>query len=146
MFTYNLQSVLEYRQRIEEKILAEFSESERNLRKEKELLNGIREQQQALVEELKALKDRACDSRDVARFLTYTEELQKQENRQIEVVREATVAFEEKRKELLEAVKKRKMMETHREHQFQEYRADLILAERRDTDDLSIQRFARREQ
>jgi flagellar protein FliJ len=146
MFTYNLQSVLEYRQRIEEKILAEFSESERNLRKEKELLNGIREQQQALVEELKALKDRACDSRDVAQFLTYTEELQKRENRQIEVVREATVAFEEKRKELLEAVKKRKMMETHKEHQFQEYKADLILAERRDTDALSIQRFARREQ
>lgn len=146
MFNYNLQSVLEYRQSIEEKKLAEFSESERNLQKEKELLNGIREQQQALVEELKALKNRACDSRDVAQSLTYTEELQKRENRQIEVVREATVACEEKRKELLEAVKKRKMMETHKEHQFQEYKADLILAERRDTDDLSIQRYARREQ
>jgi flagellar FliJ protein len=146
MFTYNLQSVLEYRQSIEEKKLTEFSEAERNLQKEKDRLKGIREQQQALVEELKALKDRECNSRDIALFLKYAEELQKKENRQIEVVREATAAFEEKRKELLEAVKKRKMMETHKDHQFQDYKSDLIAAERRETDDISIQRFARREQ
>jgi flagellar FliJ protein len=146
MFNYNLQSVLEYRQSIEEKILTEFSETERNLQKEKDRLSGIREQQQALVDELKALKNRECNSRDIALSLKYTEELQKRENKQIEVVREATVAFEEKRENLLEAVKKRKMMETHKEHQFQEYKTDLISAERRETDDISIQRFARREQ
>jgi flagellar protein FliJ len=146
MFTYNLQSVLEYRQTIEEKKLTEFSEAERNLQKEKERLNGIREQQQALVNELKALRNMECDSRDIALSLKYTEELQKRENRQTEAVRQATAMFEEKRKELLEAVKKRKMMETHKEHQFQEYKTDLISAERRETDDISIQRFARRDQ
>jgi flagellar FliJ protein len=146
MFTYNLQSVLEYRQSIEEKKLTEFSETERNLQKEKDRLKEIRKQQQALVEELKALTDRECNSRDVALSLIYTEELQKGENRQIEVIRKAAGVFEEKRKELLEAVKQRKMMETHKEHQFQEYKTDLIAAERRETDDMSIQRFARREQ
>jgi flagellar protein FliJ len=146
MFTYNLQSVLEYRQNIEEKKLTEFSEAERNLQKEKDRLNGIREQQQTLVEELKALKNRECDSRDIALSLKYTEELQKRENRQIEVVQEATAAFEEKRRELLEAVKQRKMMETHKDHQFQDYKADLISAERRESDDISIQRFTRRDQ
>jgi flagellar FliJ protein len=146
MFNYNLQSVLEYRHSIEEKILTEFSETERNLQREKDRLSGIREQQQALVDELKALKNRECNSRDIALSLKYTEELQKRENQQIEVVREATVAFEKKREDLLEAVKKRKMMETHKEHQFQDYKTDLISAERRETDDISIQRFARSEQ
>ena len=146
MFSYNLQSVLEYRQSIEEKKLTAFSESDRNLQKEKDCLNRIREQQQALVEELKALKNRECDSRDIGLSLKYTEELQKRENKQVEVVREATAVFEEKRKELLEAVKKRKMMETHKDHQFQEYKTDVIATERRETDDMSIQRFARREQ
>jgi flagellar FliJ protein len=146
MFTYSLQSVLEYRQSIEEKKLTEFSETERNLQKEKDRLKGIRDQQKRLVEELRALKDRECNSRDITLSLTYMEELQKRENLQIEVVREATAAFEEKRMELLDAVKKRKMMETHKEHQFQDYKADLISAERRETDDISIQRFARREQ
>lgn len=146
MFTYNLQSVLEYRQSIEEQKLTAFSDAERNLQQEKELLQGIREQQKALVEELKALKDKECDSRDISLTLKYAEELQKRENRQIEAVRKATVVSEEKRKELLEAVKKRKMMETHKEHQFQEYKTDLIAAERRETDDISIQRFARRDQ
>ncbi|HOO41803.1 MAG TPA: hypothetical protein PK425_01385 [Syntrophales bacterium] len=145
MFNYNLQSVLEYRQNVEEKKLTEFSGQERILRREKEVLKGIREEQQRLVEDLRALKDKECDSRDVALILTYVEELQKREYRQIGVIREATAIFEEKRKELMEAVKKRKMMEIHKEHRFREYRADLILSERRETDDLSIQRFVRRE-
>jgi flagellar FliJ protein len=145
VFTYNLQSVLEYRQSIEEQKLTAFSDAERNLQREKHLLQEIREQQRGLVDELKALKNRECDSRDIALTLKYSEELQKQENRQIETVRKATGVFEEKRKELLEAVKKRKMMETHKEHQLQEYKTDLIAAERRETDDMSIQRFSRRE-
>lgn len=146
MFTYNLQSVLEYRQNIEEKKHMEFSDAERNLQKEKDRLSEIREQQHALVEELKALKNRECDSRDIALSLKYREELQKRENRQIEVVQEATAAFEEKRKDLLEAVKQRKMMETHKDHQYQDYKADVISAERRETDDISIQRYTRRDQ
>jgi len=145
MFTYNLQSVLEYRQSLEEKKLTEFSGQERILRREKEILKGIREKQQILVEELRALKDKECTSRDIALSLAFMEELQKRENRQIEVVREATALFEEKRKDLLEAVKKRKMMEIHKEYQFREYKADLVLSERRETDELSIQRFVRRE-
>jgi len=145
MFNYNLQSVLEYRQNIEEKKLTEFSGQERVLQGEKEILEGIRVKQKMLVEELKTLKDRECNSRDIALSLAFMEELQKRENRQIEVVREATALFEEKRTELLEAVKKRKMMEIHKEYQFREYKADLVLSERREADDLSIQRFVRRE-
>jgi len=38
------------------------------------------------------------------------------------------------------------MMETHKDHQFQDYKADLISAERRESDDISIQRFTRRDQ
>jgi len=145
VFTYNLQSVLEYRQSIEEQKLTAFSDAERKLQREKDLLQEIREQQRGLVDELKALKNKECDSRDIALVLKYSEELQKQENRQSEAVRKAAGVFEEKRRELLEAVKKRKMMETHKEHQFQEYKTDLIAAERRETDDISIQRFSRRE-
>jgi len=145
MFTYNLQSVLEYRQSIEEKKLTDFSVQERVLQKEKENLKEIREKQRLLVEELKARKDKECDSRDIVLSLAFMDELQKRENRQLDVVREATALFEEKRKDLLEAVKKRKMMEIHKEYQFREYRADLALSERRATDDLSIQRFVRRE-
>jgi flagellar FliJ protein len=146
MFTYNLQSVLDYRHNVEEQKLTAFSDAERNLQREKELLAGIKDQQQDLVEELRALKDRECNSSDVAMSLKYAEELQKREKRQIEVIREATAVFEAKRKELIEAVKQRKMMEIHKDHQFQEYKSDLILSERRESDDLSVQRYVRREQ
>ncbi|MBN1547768.1 MAG: hypothetical protein JW902_14045 [Syntrophaceae bacterium] len=146
MFTYNLQTVLDYRQSIEEQKLTVFSEAERSLQQVKEVLQEIRDQQKALVKELKALKDRECRSRDIGLVLSFAEELKKREEQQIEVVRETTAFFEAKRQELLEAVKQRKMMEIHKDHQYQEYRSDLISSERRESDDLSIQRYTRREQ
>ena len=146
MFTYNLQTVLDYRQNIEEQKLAMFSEAERSLQQEKEALQGIRDQQKALVEELKALKDRECCSRDIALAMTFAEALKKREERQIEAVRGKAAVLEAKRRELFEAVKQRKMMEMHKDHQYQEYKSDLISSEQRESDDISIQRYARREQ
>ncbi|NLN59575.1 MAG: flagellar export protein FliJ [Deltaproteobacteria bacterium] len=144
MFIYSLQSVLEYRQSIEKEKLTEFSDAERNLHDEKRRLQEIGEHRAELAGDLRALQDKACNSRDIVLILKYSEELQRREQRQMEIVREAALVFEERRKDLLEAVKKRKMMETHKEHRHQEYKTDLIAAERRETDDMSIQRFSRR--
>ncbi len=145
MFTYNLQSILDFRQNTEEKKLTALAATEQHLRQEEHRLQDIRDQHKALIEALKALKDKQCDSREIALSMNFAEVLQKQEKRQTEVVRKAAALCDEKRRELLEAVKQRKMMEIHKEHRYQDYKAERTLSERRETDDLSIQRYIRRE-
>jgi len=146
MFTYKLESVLEYRKNMEEQKLAEFSSQEQNLRKAEDALQSISDEREKLSEELKGLQNMSCDGRDIALMMTYADELQNKEKKQQFVVQKERILLEEKRQLLFEAVTKRKILEAHRQKQFETYRTDEILAERRQTDEIAIQRFVKREQ
>jgi len=146
MFTYKLKSVLEYRKNIEEQKLAEFSAQERNMRAAEEILQNIGKGRERLSEELKGLQNIRCHGRDIVLMMNYADELQNREKKQQFVVQKERILLEEKRKLLLEAVIKRKILETHRQKQFEAYNADQILAERCNADEIAVQRFAKREQ
>jgi len=146
MFKYKLKSVLEYRKNIEEQKLVEFSDQERNLRKEEEALRNIGKEREKLSEELKGLQNIRCDGSDIVLMMNYADELQNREKKQQFVVQKERILLEEKRKLLLEAVTKRKILEAHRQKQFEAYNANQILAERRNADEIAVQRFVKREQ
>jgi flagellar export protein FliJ len=78
-------------------------------------------------------------------MMIYADELQSQEKKQHFVVQKERILLEEKRKILLEAVTKRKMLETHRQKQFEVYQTDQMMTERRQIDEIAVQRFAKRE-
>lgn len=146
MFTYKLESVLEYRKNIEEQKLVEFSAQEQHLRKTEDILRNIGEERERLSGELKGLQNIKCDGRDITLMMGYADELQSREKKQQFVVQKERILLEEKRKLLFEAVTKRKILEAHRQKQFEAYQADQILAERRNADEIAIQRFVKREQ
>jgi flagellar export protein FliJ len=144
MFVYKLNSVLEYRKNIEEQKLLEFSAQEQNLRNAEEILQNIGKERKKLFEDLKGLQNVKCHGDDIASMMAYADELQRGAKKQQFAVQKERILLEEKRKVLLEAVTKRKMLETHRQKQLEAYLADQILAERRTTDEIAVQRFVKR--
>jgi flagellar export protein FliJ len=144
MFDFGLQSVLDCRKAIEEKILVEFSEQKRRLEREKEILAKLRKEEMLLVERLKKKQKTVLAAADIALSISCIRRLREKEGDQQGLIREVMTGLEIKRDELLEAVKKAKMMETLRSQQLQEYESGILALERKASDEMAILRFGRR--
>jgi len=67
------------------------------------------------------------------------------EKKQREHIRRVAQELENRKEELLEAMKQRKTMETLRDRKLSEFRENLASLDRRQADETSIARFIRRE-
>ncbi len=144
MFNFKLQSALNYRKVIEEKKLVEFSEGKKRLDKEKGTLAMIRHERAKLLGQLKKMQSKSFSAADVALYLSYIDLFKEKEKRQQEVVHNAGKEVEAQREALLEAVKNRKILDTLKEQQFQEYKEDMAAFDRRVTDETAVLRFVRK--
>ncbi|MBI4632620.1 MAG: flagellar export protein FliJ [Deltaproteobacteria bacterium] len=145
MFNFGLQSVLDCRKAVEEKVLVEFSEQKRRLEREKEILAKLRKERMLLIEQFKQKQKTVLNAADIALYISCIIKLQEREADQQGLVREVIAGLEIKREELLEAVKKAKIMETLRSQQLQEYETNILTLERKASDEMAILRFDRRQ-
>jgi len=141
MFKFRLQTVLEYRKVLEEKMLLRFSEAARCLDKEKRQLELLEQEKFNLVGILKDLQKNATPVENITLLVRYIGELQTRENGQWEIIREVSMDLETKRKELLESVQKRKILEKLREKNLEDYQHHLADSDRKVMDEMGITRF-----
>ena len=144
MFKFKLQSVLDYRLNIEEKILNEFSELKRKLDEQKALLEALVSERESRVADLRNMRSATIKADDIASILAYVEHLHEREKQQEEVIRQTGEAVEEKRKYLVEAVKNRKVMENLKDRLEQDYIKDFNETEQKNSDEMSVLKFGRR--
>ena len=144
MFTFKLQSVLNYRQSIEEKKLLEFAEGQKRLAQEQERLSQIRKEKAMLLEQLKALQGGAFHAADISLYHAYHEIFKEKETLQLEVVHQAGEAVNCLREALLGAVQKRKVMDNLSARQLQDYQKKLAASERGFADETAVMRFIRK--
>ncbi|NLN39994.1 MAG: flagellar export protein FliJ [Smithella sp.] len=144
MFKFKLQSVLDYRLNIEEKILNEFSELKRKLDEQKALLEALVSERESRVADLRNMRSATIKADDIASILAYVEHLHEREKQQEEVIRQTGEAVEEKRKYLVEAVKNRKVMENLKDRHEQDYIKDFNETEQKNSDEMSVLKFGRR--
>ncbi len=145
MFKFKLQSVLEYRMNIEEKIHNEFSEVNRYLNQQKGILKAMMVERESLVNDLRNMQKATMRADDIATVISYIENIRGKEKEQKNVIHQAKEAVEAKRKELVEAVKNKKVMENLREKHAEEYRKNLSEVEQKNSDEMSVLKFGRRE-
>ena len=145
MYVFKLQSVLDYRKNIEEKILNDFSEKKRELEKEKTRLKGMIKERIDLIDELRKIHGKPLPPDEIAGRVNYVEKLREMEKKQKEVIDRVKDELEVKRIELLEAVKKRKIMEKLKERHAEEYDADMRNKEQKNSDEMAVLKFGRRE-
>lgn len=144
MFTFKLQSVLNYRQSIEEKKLLEFGEGQKHLKQEQDRLSEIQEGKAMLLEQWKALQGDTFNSADVSLYHAYHEIFKEKEVLHLEIVRQAGERVNCLREALLEAVQKRKVMDNLSEKQRQGYQKKITASEREIADETAVLRFIRK--
>ena len=143
MFKFRLQTVLDCRTILEEKMQLRFSEAVRRLDEETRRLDILDNEKCDLVGILKSLQGNATPVEDVSLLVRYIGDLQTREYRQREIIHEVGVEVEEKRKELLESAQKRKILEKLREKNLEEYNSHLTEQDRKAMDEMGIIRHGR---
>ncbi|MCX5853734.1 MAG: flagellar export protein FliJ [Deltaproteobacteria bacterium] len=146
MFNFRLQTILDVRKTMEDKVLSEFSEKQKELQKEKGVLQSIQQQKKELMDALRDIQGRTVNVSEITMNSDSMKRCQKKESLQKERLREAKMKVNAKREELLEAAKKRKVMETLKTRQLEKYRSDAGVLERKAVDEMAIARHNRRKQ
>ncbi|HPV49385.1 MAG TPA: flagellar export protein FliJ [Smithellaceae bacterium] len=145
MFKFKLQSVLDYRLNIEEKILNEFSELKRELDRQKAMLEELKSERESMVAGLRNMQSQTIKAHDISSILVYVDRLRESEKQQKQVIQQIMEAVDKKRQELVEAVKNRKIMENLKDKQKEEYIKDVNDTEQKDSDEMSVLKFGGRE-
>ena len=138
MFKFKLQSVLDYRLNIEEKILNEFSELKRELDRQKAMLEELKSERESMVAGLRNMQSQTIKAHDISSILVYVDRLRESEKQQKQVIQQIMEAVDKKRQELVEAVKNRKIMENLKDKQKEEYIKDVNDTEQKDSDEMSV--------
>ena len=84
-------------------------------------------------------------SDDIATLVAYVEAIRHKETDQQNVIHQAKEQAEAKRRELVEAVKNRKVMENLRDKNEEEYKKNFNDLEQKNSDEMSVLKFDRRE-
>lgn len=136
--------LLDVRKAIEERIISECSERQRVLQKEKEALEGLRQQNSELIQALRSITDRTVPAADISMQAAHIKRRRLEEALQERSVRNAEQKLNEKREELIEAAKKKKTMEIYRSRHLERHQAQERSLERNVVDELAITRHGGR--
>ena len=136
---------MDYRKNIEERILNAFSEKKRELELEELKLQNLSEEKRDIIDQLKKMQDKSLHIDDIARYVSYVERIGENEKRQNIIIAQASEQLEAKRMELLEAVKKRKVIEMLKDRHAEEYANAERALEQKNSDEMAVLKFGRRE-
>ena len=145
MFKFKMQSVLDYRRNVEEKILGDYSDLKRRHAEEKGILKQLVGSRRQALHALRGTGNRVMNVSDIAESIAYIELIRSQEERQKGVIRQVKALVEAKHRELMEAVKNRKVMEKLKERHEYEYRKEMSELEQKNSDEMSVLKFGRRQ-
>ena len=129
---------------MEEKIHNEFSEKKRELNTQRLIMKYLIKEKNDLIAELRSMKDKPLPSDDFAVRISYVGQVRESEKKQKMVIHKVKEEVESKRKDLIEAVKKRKIMEKLKQQHIEEYNSNLRNLEQKASDEISVLKFGRR--
>lgn len=144
MFNFELQTILEVRKTLEDKILQEFSQQQRELQRENAQLQSIRQQKSDLIDQLRGVQGKTVNVSQITRNAEGIQGCLKSEEMQKAQVDKTARMTEIKKEALFDAIKKRKSIEILKTKQFTQYQSDLNLLERSAIDEMAIVRHNRK--
>jgi flagellar FliJ protein len=141
MFQFEMESVLNYRAQIEEQCQLAFSDAMKRLQTARDVLEDLKKEKNALIRHFVKMQASSLRPDAIQRHFAFIEYLKCKEEKQVSIACEAEEEANAKREDLLEAVKKRKAMETLREKRMAEYIFETAAKDRKELDDFAIIKF-----
>jgi len=141
MFQFEMESVLNYRAQIEEQCQLAFSDAMKRLQVARYVLEDLKKEKNALIRHLIKIQENTLHPDVLQRHFAFIEYLKCKEEKQVAIICKMEEEANAKREDLLEAVKKRKAMETLREKKMAEYIFETAAKDRKELDDFAIIKF-----
>jgi len=144
MFHFRFQSLLDYRKTREDRIRSDFADQQKRIDLRAAALSDLRSERILRMDALRAMERGRSSSSDIAVLFAYILSLKERETREEKIISQLKASLEEKRRELVHAVKERKVMEALREKHFSESRESEKKRENKELDEIAVTRFCRR--
>ncbi len=141
-YKFSLENVLHYRQILENKKEKEFSEALRELKAEKDRLEKIKADIVRAFADLRECEKHVYTSDQFRAYQAYIRGLQNQQQNQIKRIEKAQFKVNQKRAELIEASKEKKVLEHLDSVRQEQYYRELEEQERKFLDEVAITRFS----
>lgn len=142
MFQFDLEAVLNYRLQLEDQCQLSLSEAVRNLQVAMDVLEALQKEKNDLIRHLVRIQEDALTSDVIARHFIFIEFLKSKEEKQKDVIANLQEEVSAKRQDLLEAVKKRKVMDALREKKKAAYISETAVRDRKEMDDFAVIKFS----
>jgi flagellar FliJ protein len=140
-FVFRLQSVLDYRQQLEDLAKVAFGEAQGGFFREEATLRRLRDDEARTVDHLEAIQGEGIlDMENLQLGLRFLDVLKISVDRQVQVVERAKARVEARRNELVEAMQARKALEKLKEKQLAEYRKTEQQRELKEMDEMAVMR------
>ena len=142
MFQFDLEAVLNYRLQVEEQCQLSLAEVVKNMQVAMDVLEGLQKEKNDLIRHLVRMQENALTSDVIARHFIFIEFLKSKEEKQEAIIINMRGEVSAKRQDLLEAVKKRKVMDILREKKMAAYISEMAAKERKELDDFTVIKFS----
>jgi flagellar FliJ protein len=143
MYRFNLQVLLDYRKRIEEGLQIELSQIRRDLEKEKQLLISSQRKKLHYEEELVKKEEKDINVNEALLYRDYLKGMRIRIKEQRDLVAKVKMDLDKKREELLDATKKKKVLEKVKEGDWKRFMEGLQKRERLLIDEVGIRKYQR---
>ena len=140
-FRFNMQNYLSLKEKLEDQKKMEYGLASAKVEEEKQKKLEIEAHKAAVAEDFRKEKATTFDPVIFQMYNRYIDDLSEKIVVQAEVVIQAEKAAEEKRLELIEAMKERKMLDRLKEKAFEEYVTEEKKAEQKVIDELVSYRY-----
>ena len=144
MFHFRLQAALNYRKQLEERLMSEVGTMKHRLQCEKETLAMLKRRRSELISRLKGMGEGTMCAADAAIHFSYVDFIKCRERYQESLITRRGQELNEKRTELVDASKKRRIMEIMKEKKQEEYLCSERMREGKELDEMGIAQFVRR--
>lgn len=141
MFKFDMEIVLNYRVQVEEQCQLAFSNAVKCLQAARIVLAELQKEKNDLIRHLTKIQEKAVSADVIQRHFAFIEYLKGKEEKQMAVISKMEEEANEKRRVLLDAMKKRKAMDTLREKKLVAYLQETAAKDRKELDDFSIMKF-----
>ena len=141
MFKFKLETLLNYRQILEDSCHQEFSQSKKIWQNQRQALINYNEQWKKCMEELRTIQNKFMSIHEISLYQKYMVKLKHEIFQQAERVRSALDMMEKNREKLLVAQKDKKIMEKIKDKSQKEYMTEQVKIERKFLDEISTLRF-----
>ena len=141
MFNFSLESVLGYRKSLEDNVKRDLSALGKILMDTEEILVSLKDEYGRSIKGLELMQKGSISPKELEMYLNFQKNLKKKIESQEEQLVEVKKDWENKRDELVDASKEKKVLEVLKEKNAEEYRYDFAKSDQKEMDEVASGRF-----